>query len=92
MIANNLVFALVIDYFLDEYSKDLEEQKEEEDRNVLRTGRNFIFDSNDLPTNRELGRYVAQLRPKYRQTESASKKIMRDLFVNRAIAERAESF
>jgi len=79
MIVNNLVIALVIDYYLDE----LENGDEEEICDVFGSGRELVFDSDDLPTSKKFGKYVARLRPKYRLTAMTSKRMLKKLFSQR---------
>jgi Ion transport protein. len=81
MIVNNLVIALVIDYFLDEFESDNEEVDE-----VFESGRELVFDSDELPTPKEFGKYVARLNPKYRLTAMKSKKVLKQLFSQRVRA------
>lgn len=76
-IVNNLVIALVIGYFLEEIeSKD----EEEEIDDVFFSGRQLVFDSDELPTSKKFGKVVARLNPKYRLTASSSKKVLKKLF------------
>jgi len=79
MIVNNLVIALVIDYFHDE----LESGDEEEICDVFGSGRELVFDSDDLPTSKKFGKYVARLNPKYRLTAMTSKRMLKKLFSQR---------
>jgi hypothetical protein len=78
MIVNNLVIALVIGYFLDEFESDNEEVDD-----VFESGRELVFDSDELPTSKEFGKYVARLNPKYRLTAMNSKKVLKQLFSQR---------
>ncbi len=75
MIVNNLVVAEIIDFFLDE----LDENEEEIDE-VFTSGRKLVFQSSDLPTSRQFGKYVARVRPTYRVTAKISKEILKELF------------
>lgn len=78
MIVNNLVIVLVIDYFLDELNGD-----DEEICDVFVSGRELVFDSDDLPTSKRFGKHVARLNPRYRLTAMTSKKTLQTLFSQR---------
>eukprot|EP00557_Chaetoceros_sp_GSL56_P008415 CAMPEP_0176506338 /NCGR_PEP_ID=MMETSP0200_2-20121128/16977_1 /TAXON_ID=947934 /ORGANISM="Chaetoceros sp., Strain GSL56" /LENGTH=835 /DNA_ID=CAMNT_0017905957 /DNA_START=250 /DNA_END=2757 /DNA_ORIENTATION=+ len=78
MIVNNLVIALVIGYFLDEFESDNDEVDD-----VFESGRELVFDSDQMPTPKEFGKYVARLNPKYRLTAMKSKKVLKQLFSQR---------
>ena len=71
MIVNNLV----IDYFLDELDNSDEEIDE-----VFTNGRQLVFQSEDLPTTRKYGKYVARVKPRYRLTAKNSKEVLKELF------------
>jgi hypothetical protein len=78
MIANNLVIALVIGYFLDEFESESEDVDD-----VFESGRELVFDSDEMPTPKEFGKYVARLNTKYRQTALKSKRVLKQLFSQR---------
>lgn len=78
MIVNNLVVALIIDYFLDELGTE-----EEEEKNALEAEANLVFDSDDMPTPKQFGKYVARLNPEYRRTHGSKKKVLQKLFAAR---------
>jgi hypothetical protein len=69
---------LVIDYFLDELNGD-----DEEICDVFVSGRELVFDSDDLPTSKRFGKHVARLNPRYRLTAMTSKKTLQTLFSQR---------
>ncbi len=75
MIVNNLLVALVIDFYLAEH-----DQKKEDDDDVFANGKKLIFQSEDLPTKMEYGKYVARVKPKYRLTAESSKAVLNELF------------
>ena len=76
MIVNNLLVALVIDHYLEER----DQKKEDEDDDVFANGKKLIFQSEDLPTKMEYGKYVARVKPKYRLTAESSKAVLNELF------------
>lgn len=78
MIVNNLVIALVIGYFLEEFESD-----DDEVDDVFESGRELVFDSDQMPTSKQFGKYVAHLNPKYRLTAMKSKKVLKQLFSQR---------
>jgi len=80
MIVNNLVVALIIDYFLDEYGTD-----EEEEKAALEAEANLVFDSDDMPTPKKFGKYVARLNPEFRRTHRSKKKVLQKLFAARVL-------
>jgi len=79
MIVNNLVIALIIDYFLEEVEKD----GDAEDADALDDQANLVFDSDDMPTPKAFGRYVATLKPDYHRTPLTKKTVLKKLFASR---------
>lgn len=79
MIVNNIVVALVVDYFLNEFK--VEEDEYEED--MLVNERQIIFDADDLCTKRRFEKHVARLNSKFRYTTQASKLTLNKIFANR---------
>ncbi len=79
MIVNNLVIALIIDYFLEEVEKD----GDADDADALDDQANLVFDSDDMPTPKAFGRYVATLKPDYHRTPLTKKTVLKKLFASR---------
>jgi hypothetical protein len=63
MLVNNLVVALVIQYFIEEF----ETSQQNADEGVFLEGDQFvIFNSDDLNSKIKFGKYIAKLPPRYR--------------------------
>lgn len=67
MLANNLVVAVVIDYFIDE----LDSKRSKTDER---------FEASDIFASRKVGKYVARLKPKYRLTAQSKHDVLEELF------------
>lgn len=80
ILVNNLVVALVIQYFIEEF----ETSKQNRIEGVFLEGnRCLIFDSNDLNSKIKFGKYIARLPPRYRLKRNLTKLMKNQLFTDR---------
>lgn len=80
ILVNNLVVALVIQYFIEEFESS---QESKTDHMLLKGDQYFIFNSDDLKSKIKFGKYIARLPPRYRFKEHRTKLMVYKLFTDR---------